>query len=108
MAPRWSRSSARKTYSATKYLHGPLTYGLSDQKLWFRGGNLYSESTWAGLAIWQEADGVLRVSAHGMPDLLFPIAELHAAGVYDYIRERMKGHGVEFDSPEAQRILTAT
>ena len=103
-SPRWSRWSARKTYSWTKYLHGPLTYGLSDQKLWFRGGDLYSESTWAGLAVWEEADGVLRLSAHGMPALRFPIAELRAVGVYDQIRKRLKDHGVEFDSPEHRRM----
>jgi len=103
MAPRWSRWSARHLYSRTTYLHGPLTYGVTDQKLWFRGRNLYSESTWAGLGFWQEAGGVLRLSAHGVPELRFPIAELRAAGVYDQIRERMMGHGVEFDSPEAQR-----
>jgi hypothetical protein len=107
-APRWSRWGARQSYASYKYLHGPLTYGVSDQKLWFRGPNLYSESTWQGLAVWKETDGVLLLSAHGVPELYFNVADLRAAGVYEQVRDRFQRHGVEFDAPKARRSLAAT
>jgi hypothetical protein len=103
-APAWSRWSVRRSYRATKYIKGPLTYGVSDQKLWFRGGNLYSESTWEGLGVWEEAGGELRLSAHGMPALYFSVVDLHAAAVYEQVHARMTRHGVEFDSPAANRL----
>ena len=107
-APRWSRWSAKRSYRETKYLHGLLTFGVSDQKLWFRSGTLSSESTWDGLAVWHETNGKLRLSASGMPELNFNVDDLKAAGVYDVIRERLGRYGVEFDSPEANRRLAAT
>jgi hypothetical protein len=102
--PRWSRNFAGKDYWSRRYLHGPLTYGISDQKLWFRGRHLYSESTWEGLSVWEEKDGVLRLHANGMPELFLPIDILRNAGVYDKVRECINGHGLEFDSPAARRM----
>jgi hypothetical protein len=103
-APTWSRWSARRSYKETKHIKGPLTYGVSDQKLWFRGGNLYSESTWDGLGAWEEIDGELRLAAHGMPVLYFSVAELRDAGVYEQVQARMTRHGVEYGSPAANRL----
>lgn len=105
-APRWMRWGARKNYRLAPYLAGPLTYGISDEKLWFRGGALYSESTWEGLAIWGERDGILSLSAHGMPLLRFHIDELRSAGLYDSVASLMRKHAVELDSPEARRMVT--
>src|SRR5688500_17948916 len=64
-APRWSRWGVRNNYRASKYLHVSLTYGVSNAKLWFRGENLYSESSWDGLSVWEESNGTLRLAAWG-------------------------------------------
>ena len=102
-SPRWSRLGVRSSYQARTYLHGPLTYGVSDQKLWFRGGHLYAESSWDGLAVWEESNGTLRLGAAGLPELYFSVADLQGAGVYVLIRERLGRYGVEFNSPAAKR-----
>lgn len=102
-APRWMAWAARRSYRDAKYLNGPLTYGVSDDKVWFRGATLYAESSWNGVAVWEETDGILRLSAHGLPSLRFRIEELRAAGIYDSIRSLMLKHAIEFDSQEARR-----
>jgi len=36
-----------------------------------------------------------------MPQLIFPVATLRTAGVYDHVRELAASHGVEFGSAAA-------
>ena len=102
-APQMARWASRHEYSNTNYLHGPLTYGVSDQKLWFRSAHLYSESTWAGLINWDERGGTLRLAASGLPELFFSVDELRGAGVYERLREQLKDHGVDFNPPNEGR-----
>jgi hypothetical protein len=104
-SPRWLASSNRSSYRQAEYLHGPLIYGVSSRGMWFRGGEVRSESTWAGLRIWGEQDGCFWLAASGMPQLIFPIDRLHEAGIYERVRRLATTHGVEFDSPAARAGL---
>ena len=99
--PRIARKGAREEYVRTRYLHGPVTYGVDDQGMWVHGGALRAESAWAGLVAWERRDNWLLLAADGMPQVVLSVSELHAAGVYDQVLELARVHGKEFDSPEA-------
>ena len=105
-ASRWTRWGNRKGYQLTEYLHGPLTYGVSSRGMWFRGGALSAESAWPGLGVWGERGEDLWLGAHGMPRLIFPVAALREARIYEQIRELAAAHGVEYDSAAARAGAT--
>lgn len=48
---------ARSTFRETKYLRDPLTYGVSDQKLWVRGARIDASALWSMLVTWREIEG---------------------------------------------------
>jgi hypothetical protein len=101
--PMISAWGSRRSLKGYAHLYGSVVCGVSNEKLWYRGGQMYAESSWEGFAIWEEKDNVLRLSAHGLPALRFPIEALRRANVYDHVRTMMTQHGLEFDSAEAKR-----
>ena len=102
--PRYFPFATAQEYRRSRYLQQPLTYGVSPQRLWVRGGTFAAEAGWDHLAVWQVKDKWLILSVSGLPRILLPLSDLHAAGVYDRVRELARKHAVEFDSPEARRM----
>jgi hypothetical protein len=94
--PRWSSAIQRRTFNETKYLRGLQTYGVSDQGFWIRTPTLTAESTWENLAVWDEHEGILRLSGSGMPPLYLPTEKLRTAGVYDGLVALARKHGQQF------------
>jgi hypothetical protein len=101
--PRIARKGVREEYIRARYLHGPVKYGVDDRGMWFYGGALRAESAWTGLAVWERRDNWLLLGADGMPQVVLPVGELRAAGVYDRVLELARAHAPEFDSPEAHK-----
>jgi hypothetical protein len=94
--PRMMRSSARRTYEQYRYLHGPVTYGVSNEGFWLRAAHLDSFSRWPNLAGWREHDDVLNLGASGMMPVYLPVSQLRNAGLYDRVMDLARHHGSEF------------
>ena len=99
--PLWSRLTQRDWYRKRLYLHGPITCGVSERGIWYKGGALAAESGWDGVTVWGEARDDLWIAASGMPTVYLPIAKLQEQGLYARVRSLAERSGVEFNSPRA-------
>jgi hypothetical protein len=95
--PRMSRSVLRRKFAETAYLQGPVRYGVSGRGFWMAAGEVGAESTWAGLAAWQEREGWLVLSGSGMPPVYLPLADLRAAELYPAVVSLARANGREID-----------
>ena len=102
LLPRIGRAGQARMYRDAAYLHGPTTHGVSDAGVWFAGGSLRAESTWAGVRVWDRRNGHLLLAATGMPRVCLPEAELRTAGLEDRVLALARRHAVEFNSPAAR------
>ena len=98
---RFSPKAGRDEYRQSSYLHGPITYGVSGYGVWIEGGPLHAESAWSGVRVWHSRDGLLMLSATGMPPVYLPEAQLRDAGLHDRVMALAREHAVEYDSPGA-------
>lgn len=105
--PRLSRSRLRRRYAKTRYLHGPVTYGVSGRGFWLSGEHLNSESSWPGLTGWQERQGWMILSATGMPPVYLPLGDLRAAGRYEQVLALARVHARQYEPvPQPPRAAT--
>jgi hypothetical protein len=86
------------TFRASPHLHGELTYRVTDRELSVTGEDLHCQCSWKNLGVWQEKDGWLVLSPHGMPRLFLSTQLLREAGVYDSVVELARQHAREFDT----------
>lgn len=97
-APRIGRRGVREEFTDAAYLRGPVTYGVSDEGLWMRGGPLRAESRWEGMRAWDCRHGWLLLAASGMPPVYLSEDRLRAAGIYESVLELANQHGVQYDA----------
>ena len=86
----------RSQFRQHRYLRHPLTYGVSEQKLWVKGPHVDASVAWPMLVTWREERGVLVLSPSGIPPLYFPLARLREEGLYDLVIALAKRYGKEF------------
>ena len=101
--PRYMPLTAARTYRKLRYLHDPLEYGVSQDRIWIRGPDLHAEAAWRHLATWSEKGPWLILSPQSLPRLFLPIAGLKDAGVYEDVLAHARAHAPEFDSPKGRR-----
>jgi hypothetical protein len=103
MAPHYLPGTAARVYREMLYLHGPVTYGVDQDRLWVRAAGLSAEAAWRHLATWHERGGWFILRGNGFPMLMFPVDALQAAGVYGHVRALAQRHGVEFKGRPVRR-----
>jgi len=105
--PLWMRATQRKWYRQRLYLHGPITCGVSERGIWYKGGSLAAESGWDGVTVWGVVRDNLWIAASGMPTVYFPIAALQERGLDARVRALAQRSGVEYNSPRAYKGIGA-
>ncbi len=83
-------------YHGHKYLHQPLTYGVSEDFLWVRGKTLDASANWSLLATWQVRADWLILNASGIPQVFLPVSEMKESGIFDQIMQLALDYGKEF------------
>ncbi|HEY5674403.1 MAG TPA: hypothetical protein VIR78_11900 [Malonomonas sp.] len=96
---------SKQTYKAKPYYHQPVTYGITQNKLWANFENFNISSAWENLAVWQLQGKWVRLSPHGLPPIIFKKESLEKAGILETVLQKAKQFGVEFNSPEAKRAF---
>jgi|ERR1044071_8603039 hypothetical protein len=89
---------ARQQFRGHKYLKEPLTYGVTDQKLWVKGDKIDASVPWSMLATWREKEGWLVLTPHGIPPLYLSLARLTAEGLYGRVRALAASNAPEFNT----------
>ncbi len=95
----------RHIFRGHKFLKYPLTYGVSDQRLWIKGTLIDASVHWTMLVVWREVEGWLILSPSGIPPLYFSISRLKEEGVYDRVRGMAKSHGQEYNKAPRRRAV---
>jgi len=88
--------NTRSLFRRHRYLQDPLTYGVSDQKLWVKGVRIDASVDWTMLVVWREVEGWLLLSTSGIPPIYLSIARLKEEGLYKRVREMAKSHAPEY------------
>ena len=78
------------------YLKDPLTYGVSDQKLWVKGGRIDASVQWSMLEVWRETEDWLVLCPSGIPPLYLSLTRLRAEGLYDRVKDLAKRNGKQY------------
>jgi len=103
--PKIMPSSARSMFRRHKYLEYPLTYGVSNQRLWIKGSLIDAGVHWTMLVVWREVEGWLILSPSGIPPLYFSLSRLKEEGLYERVRFMAKSHGQEYNKvPHRRRV----
>jgi len=103
VAPYYLPGTASRVYREMFYLHGPVTYGVTQEGLWARAVDLSSELSWRHVTTWYERDGWFILRGNGFPLLMFPVGGLEAAGVYGRVQALAALHAVEFKGRRVRR-----
>lgn len=90
-------SSSRSIYRRHVYLREPLTYGVSEEKMWARGSRIDASAQWSLLVTWREIEGWLLLSASGIPPVYLSLARLREEGLYDRVSDMAQRYGTEFN-----------
>lgn len=96
---------SRRIFRGHKYLQYPLTYGVSDQRLWIKGTLIDASVHWTMLVVWREAEGWLILSPSGIPPLYFSLSRLKQEGLYDRVRFMAKAHGQQYGKVAPRRVV---
>ena len=102
--PKIMPSSNRSIYRRHLYLREPLTYGVSQQKLWARGAQIDASVQWSMLVTWREVEGWLVLSASGIPPVYLSLARLREEGLYDRVSELAKRYAPEYGMTSRPRM----
>ena len=86
----------RGMFQNHKHLHQPLTFGLSNTRMWMHGETINTSASWSLLSSWQITRGWLVLTPHGSSQLFFRVSQLEDAGVFEQVVELAKKHGNEF------------
>jgi hypothetical protein len=98
--PRTFPGTGARTFRESKLLGQPLTYGVSESRLWVYGPALRVEVGWKYLQVWRIREDWLALSGHHIPTLYLPMSLLAAEGLLDRVLELARTHGKAFDQPD--------
>ncbi len=90
-------SGMRTNFELSPHLHSPVTFGVSNEKIWARGIEFEQSSSWNNLATWKENAGWLRLVPNGQSHVYFRVSELKEAGLYGSVLEKAESSAPEFD-----------
>ena len=96
VSPRILGKGLRHNYYGHKYLHQPLTYGVSEDHLWVRGKNIEASATWTLLATWQVRADWLILTASGIPQVFLPVSDMKKVGSFERIMQLALENGKKF------------
>ena len=100
--PRLARRGVRDEYAGARYLHGPVTFGVSERSIWLRGGPLRAESDWTGLDYWDRRGDWVVLRATGIPQVILPAGELERAGLLDRVLALARAHGPSLEEARGE------
>ena len=89
-------AGARSTFRQHKYLRDPLTYGVSEEKLWVKGARMDASVPWSMLVTWREIEDWLVLSPSGIPPVYLSLARLREEGLYGRVRALAASNAPEF------------
>jgi hypothetical protein len=98
-APHIIPGTAARFYRESKFLSTPMTYGVSESRLWARGTELSTEAGWRYLGAWRTRGDWLILPCEGIPTVYLPVRALQEAGIYEQVLALVRAHGTEFDRP---------
>lgn len=87
---------ARHRFRQLKYLQEPLTYGVSEQKLWVKGSDIDASVPWSMLYNWRETEDWLVLAPYAIPPLFLSLARLREEGLYGRVRALAASNASEF------------
>jgi hypothetical protein len=87
---------ARRSFHQHKYLRDPLTYGVSEEKLWIKGNLMDASVPWSMLVSWREVEDWFVLSPSGIPPVYLSLARLRREGVYGRVRALAASHAPEY------------
>ncbi|HEX3251485.1 MAG TPA: hypothetical protein VHS05_18765 [Pyrinomonadaceae bacterium] len=96
--PKVMSYGTRITFRKHIYLREPLTYGVSDQRIWVKGAKLDASVPWSMLVVWREKEGWLILSPSGIPPVYLSLAGLSKEGLYGRVRALAAASAPEFNS----------
>lgn len=88
---------ARHKFRELSYLHEPLTYGVSEHKLWVKGASIDASVPWSMLYTWREIQDWLVLSPVGIPPVYLSLARLREEGVYGRVRAIAASNAPEYN-----------
>ena len=89
-------AGARSWFRQHKYLRDPLTYGVSEEKLWVKGARIDASVPWSMLVTWREKEDWLVLSPSGIPPVYLSLARLRKEGLYGRVRALAASNAPEF------------
>ena len=87
---------ARSSFHKHEYLRDPLTYGVSEEKIWIRGARIDASVPWSMLATWREVEDWLVLSPSGTPPVYLSLAGLKEEGLYGRVRALAASNAPEY------------
>lgn len=105
MMPHMIPGVTARWYRQSRYIHGPVTYGADEDKVWARTPDFLAKVSWRHVTVWREQQGWLLLQGNGFPMILLPIEGLKREAVYEAVMRRVREHAVEFGSVAARARL---
>ena len=87
---------ARSWFHQHKYLRDPLTYGVSQEKLWVKGVRIDASVPWSMLVTWREAEDWFVLAPSGIPPVYLSLARLREEGLYGRVRALAASNAPEY------------
>jgi ABC-type multidrug transport system fused ATPase/permease subunit len=95
----------KNNYEKQRYYHQPIKYGVSQDEIWAEFDKFRFTSSWENLAVWKLTDTWLRLSANGLPPVMFKKESLKKAGILEKVIMKAKQYAVEYNSQEAKKAF---
>ena len=96
VSPRILSKGLHHDFHGHKHLHQPLTYGVSDERLWVRGESLDASAAWSLLVTWQIRSDWLILAVSGIPEVFLPVSGMKKSGNLERVMELASANGTEF------------
>ena len=96
ISPRIFGKALYHNFHNHKHLHQPLTFGVSEDRLWVRGETLDASATWKLLTTWQVRADWLILTVSGIPQIFLPVSDMKKSGSFDRVLQLALENGKEF------------
>ncbi len=96
LVPRLVPLGARRAFRQHEYLRDPITYAVTDQRVWVKSARIEASASWAMLKVWRETEGWLVLSSSGIPPVLLSLARLREEGLYGRVRALAASNAPEY------------
>jgi hypothetical protein len=103
LAPHVFPGTAARNFREFRYLDGPVTYGVDQDRVWVRTPDFEATAGWRHVSTWRTRNDWLILQGHGFPPVLLPIAALETEGIYAHVMSLAQQHAVEWNSAAARR-----